>query len=348
MMTLHVVVAPAHEGPDGRGRGVENADAVAVDDLPETVRRRMIRRPLVHQHGGAVGERAIHDVAVAGHPADIRGAPVDVGILEVEDVLGRQRHPQQIAGRGVEDAFGFSGRAAGIEDEKRRFRLVRPGLMDIGGLAHDLVPPLVAPGGHDHFVRTALQHNHVLHAGCVGQRAIDACLEFDDAAPAPAPVRGDDELGLAVVHPILDRFRTESAKDHGVDHAEPRAREHGHRGFRDHRQVDGRPVAFLQTEGREHVGELADFAMKLPVRQGADIARLTLENNRRLVLPVRAQVAIETILRQIQVPSGEPLGMRQLPFENRLEGPVPQKIFFRLPRPEFLWSVDRLRIELTV
>jgi hypothetical protein len=40
--------------------------------------------------------------------------------------------------------------------------------------------------------------------------------------------------------------------------------------------------------------------------------------------------------------------MRKLPLEHPLEGLSPEEVFAGLPGPEFFWSVDRLRIELTV
>jgi hypothetical protein len=40
--------------------------------------------------------------------------------------------------------------------------------------------------------------------------------------------------------------------------------------------------------------------------------------------------------------------MRKLPLEHLLERPSPKEVFPGLPAPEFLWSVDRLRVELTV
>ena len=89
------VGAPAHEGADGGRRGVEDRDAVALDDLPEAILLRPVGRAFVHHDGRAVGERAVDDVAVAGDPADVGGAPVDVLVLEVEDPLAswRRRRP---------------------------------------------------------------------------------------------------------------------------------------------------------------------------------------------------------------------------------------------------------------
>ena len=86
-VTLDVRVAPLNEGADGGGRGVKDGNFVGVDDLPEAVRFGPVGRAFVHHHGCAVLERAVDDVAVAGDPADVGRAPVDVLFAQIEDVL---------------------------------------------------------------------------------------------------------------------------------------------------------------------------------------------------------------------------------------------------------------------
>ena len=78
---LRPVGAPLHERADGRRRGVEDRDAVALDDRPEAILLRPVGRAFVHHHRRAVGQRSVDDVAVPGHPADVRRAPVDVVVL---------------------------------------------------------------------------------------------------------------------------------------------------------------------------------------------------------------------------------------------------------------------------
>ena len=85
---LHRRVARLHQRADRRRRRVEGVDLVLVDHFPETRRRRIVRHALEHQRGGAVRQRSIDDVAVAGDPADVGGAPVDVAVVIVEDVAG--------------------------------------------------------------------------------------------------------------------------------------------------------------------------------------------------------------------------------------------------------------------
>ncbi len=84
---LDRLVAVPHQGADRGRRGVEDADLVLVDHLPEARDGRVVRHALEHQRDRAVGERAVDDVAVAGDPADVGGAPVDVAVVVVEHVL---------------------------------------------------------------------------------------------------------------------------------------------------------------------------------------------------------------------------------------------------------------------
>ena len=108
---LHRLVARLHQRADRGRRGVEDVDLVLVDDLPEPRHGRIVRHAFEHQRGGAVGERPIDDIAVAGDPADVGGAPVDVAVVIVEHVLVGHRGVDQIAAGGVQHAFRPSGRA---------------------------------------------------------------------------------------------------------------------------------------------------------------------------------------------------------------------------------------------
>ena len=85
------VGAPLHERADRRRRRVEDRHAVALDEAPEAILLRPVRRAFVHQHRRAVGERAVDDVAVPGDPADVRRAPVHVLVAQIEDPLASSR-----------------------------------------------------------------------------------------------------------------------------------------------------------------------------------------------------------------------------------------------------------------
>ena len=125
IVLLDVLVAPLDERANRRRGGVEDRDLVLLDDLPEAAFIRAVRRAFVHQDRRAGGERAVDDVAVAGDPAEIGGAPEDVVVAMIEDPLKRFLDEQVVAGGRVLDALRFAGGAAGVEDEQRRFAVER-------------------------------------------------------------------------------------------------------------------------------------------------------------------------------------------------------------------------------
>ena len=84
-------LALAHQRANRGRSGVELVDLVLVADIPEATGVGISRDTLEHDRGGPVAERAVDDVRVAGDPADVGGAPVDVAVVIIEDVLVRQR-----------------------------------------------------------------------------------------------------------------------------------------------------------------------------------------------------------------------------------------------------------------
>src|ERR1700704_3686062 len=72
-------VSPPLDARANRGRrAVEDAHAVALDDLPPDALVGIVGGALPHDRRRAVGERAIDDVGVPGDPADVCGTPVHV------------------------------------------------------------------------------------------------------------------------------------------------------------------------------------------------------------------------------------------------------------------------------
>src|SRR4029078_12993850 len=76
-----------------------------------------------HQRNGAVREWPVNDVAVAGDPADVGGAPLEVAAVIVEHVLVGYGGVEQIAAGGVQHALRLAGGAGGVKDEQRVLRL---------------------------------------------------------------------------------------------------------------------------------------------------------------------------------------------------------------------------------
>ena len=82
----------------------------------------VVGRAFVHEGRRPGRQRAVDDVGVAGDPADVGRAPVDVLVADVEHPLHRLLGVEVVAGRGVLDALRLAGRAAGVEDEQQVFR----------------------------------------------------------------------------------------------------------------------------------------------------------------------------------------------------------------------------------
>ena len=71
----------------------------------------------------AVVERPVDDVRVAGHPADVGGAPPDRVVVDVEDPLVRDGDVEEVAGCRVQRALRLRRRARGVEEEERVLRV---------------------------------------------------------------------------------------------------------------------------------------------------------------------------------------------------------------------------------
>src|SRR5690606_39210999 len=146
VVTRRVLGAQLDERAYRRGSRVEYRDVVPGDHLPQPVGRRVDGVALVDDLGGAEGHGPVDDVAVPGDPADVGGAPVDVVLLEVEDVLGRQRHVDLVPAGRVQDALGTAGGARRVEDVGRVLGVDGHGGALVRRLAHDVVVPLVPAG----------------------------------------------------------------------------------------------------------------------------------------------------------------------------------------------------------
>jgi hypothetical protein len=313
------VIAPLHEGADGGGSGVEEADAVFLDDLPEAALVRGVGGALVHHLRRAIGERAVDDVGVAGDPADVGGAPVDVGLgLEVEDgVVGVARLGEVAAG-GVQDALGLTRGAGGVEDEQRVLCLEGLGGV-LGGLAADhVVPPHVAALVEGGLLARTAHDEDMLDLRALGDGLVDGRLEGGGLAAPVAAVGGDDELGVGVLDTGGDGLGREAAEDHRVGRADTGAGQHRHRRLGDHRQIDRDPVTDADAQFDEGVGGARDLVLELGIGDRAAVAGLALEMDGDPVAMAGLDMTIDAVVRHIQPAVGEPLGERRVRPVQRL------------------------------
>jgi len=175
--------------------------------------------------------------------------------------------------------------------------------------------------------------------------ASSGVLQLHHAAAPVAAVRGDQQLRLRVIHPVSQRLGAETAEDHVVRCADPRAGEHRDGSFGDHGQVDGDAVALLDPQALQDVGKLADFVVQVLISQRALIARLALPDQRRFVLRRSAQEAVEAVVRHVELPAQEPFGERRAPLQHPVPLPHPAQLAGPL-RPEPLRVAARPLIHI--
>ena len=347
VMPFRVLVAPPHERPDrGRGR-VQDRDVVFLDHPPESVGLRPIRCAFVHEDARAVREGTVHDVRVAGDPTDVRGAPEQVLLLQVEDVLHRRRDADQIPSRRMLDALRLPRRAGRVQNEERVRGVHRLRLAFRGRFGHEIVPPMVAPLPHGDLGARATEDDHMPDHVEVRDRLVHDLLQREDRPATIAAVRGHDHVGLRILRPIADRAGAEPAEDHAVDGPDPGAGEQGDREFRDHRHVDRHAVAALHAQPLEDVREPVHLAPKIVVRQHAALPRLALPHERGLVPPRSLEVPVEAVRGHVQLPAHEPLREGRVPFEDLRPGGHPGEPL-RHPRPKGLGVLRRFEPERVV
>src|SRR5581483_1143005 len=164
LVTAWPLLAPFNKGADRGRSGVENRDLMAVNHVPEPVGLGMVRRSLVHQGGGAVLQRTVHNVAVSRDPTDVGSTPIGVFVLQIKYQLRGDVSADGIAAGGVDHALGFTGGARGVKNIEGVFGVERLGGTDRVGLArHQLVPPMIATGLHVDFTSGATIDDYTFH-----------------------------------------------------------------------------------------------------------------------------------------------------------------------------------------
>ena len=271
-----------------------------VDHFPEAREARIVRDAFEHQSLGAVGHRAVDDVAVAGDPTHVGGAPVNLTVLVVEDVLMGDRGIDHVAAGGVQNTLRLAGRTRGVEDEQRIFRALLFGLALGRNLGGFFAPPQIAAGFPLDVAAGALEHQDVTDAGAGLQGLVDIGLQRHLAAAAQPLVGGNDEIGLAVEDAVLDAVGREAAEDHRMDGADPGAGQQSVGGFGHHRHVDGDAVALLDALVAHDVGQPADLFIGLAIGDLLAFLGVVAFPNDRGLVAAGGEVAVETVDRSVE------------------------------------------------
>ena len=90
-----------------------------LDNLPPATTMWSVRCAFINHLRRAVCERAVDNVGVTGHPADVGGTPVHIGFwFEIKNVVMREGRLRQVATTRVQDAFGLTGGARRVQNEE--------------------------------------------------------------------------------------------------------------------------------------------------------------------------------------------------------------------------------------
>ena len=77
---------------------------------------RIVRFAFCGEDRGSVQERTIDDVTMTRHPTGIGHTEIHIVILQIEHILRGNVRANHVAPMHVHHAFGFTGRAGGIEN----------------------------------------------------------------------------------------------------------------------------------------------------------------------------------------------------------------------------------------
>ncbi|CAM5721014.1 hypothetical protein STENM223S_03407 [Streptomyces tendae] len=240
-------------------------------------------------------------------------APVHVGLrLEVEHRPVRVRRLGQVAAGGVQDALRLTRGARGVEDEQRVLGAERlRGVLAALPVDH-VVPPHVAALGPGDVLAGAADDEDVLHVVHPGDGLVHGRLQGGRLAAPVAAVGGDDDPRVRVLDAGGERVGRETAEDDRVRGADAGAGQHRDGGLRDHRHVDGDPVALAHPELQQSVGRLGHLVLELGVGDGAAVARLALEVDRDPVAEPGLHVPVDAVVGDVELAVLEPLGERRV------------------------------------
>ena len=338
IVRVRPMIALANQRADGRGRRVENIDAILLHQAPPAVELRVIQRPFVHHRRRARRERTVNDVAVPGHPPNIGRAPIGVFVPQIEDPFHGGRHVRQVAAGGMQNPLWLPGSAGCVEHKQRMLTVERHGgaVLRFGPrqCRVQIVPPGIAARLHYQLGTGAPVNDHVAHSRALGQRFIHRGLQLHFLAATVAAVGRNHHSRAQVLNARLQRLRREPAEHHAMYDPQPRARQHGDGQLRDHRHIDDGAVARFISARLQHVREARHQSQQFLIADRALLARLALPQDRDLVLAVRSGMPVQTIVGDVGFRPHEPLRERRLPVQYLLPGFEPVNLAARDIAPE--------------
>ena len=185
--------------------------------------------------------------------------------------------------------------------------------VDVG---HQVVPPVVAIWNHVDWHAGPSDNDDSFDRRGLFQALVDRLLEQDFLTTSPATIGRDNQLGLGVVVTIGHRFGTESTEDDRMSRADSGTGEHRDRQFGNHWHVQSDSVASRHAQFLQDVGELADFAVQILIRENTGIAGLPFPDDGRFVLAPGGQMTIQAVVTGIEFAADKPLGIGHISLND--------------------------------
>lgn len=287
---------------------------------------------------------------MTSNPANVTTTEVAVALLDVEHILSAHRAADEVAGGGVHDTLGLSGRARGIEKEERVLGVHDFGSNVGGPLLDLLVPPKITALLHGDLGASTLEDQAAGNIGALVEGVVDNLLSANELATTLALIGGDDDLGARVDDTVTQRIGREAGKDDGVDSTDTDTGENGNDGLWNHGKVDSDSVAFADAHLLEGPGSLADLTEQLRVGNIATILGLVGLVDDGDAVGVLESVAVDKIVAGIELALDEPLvvAIFKRAAVDSLEIAVPCEQFAGMSAPELGRLCDGLLVELLV
>ena len=229
-----------------RSGGAEHhSDAVLLHQLPPDAAVWARGQTLIQNGRHAANQRAVDDVAMPHHPADVAGAEIGLAGLGAKNMLHAGRQGHGITAGIALHALGLAGGAAGVQR-----------VAGVGGLQPDAgnhrggalfaqgAPQIIPPGDDVHGRKLAVcQQNRLRFVAGQRDGGVQQRLVGHHFAAARTGVGADDQRGLRVFNARSQRTRGKTAEHHRMDRPDAGAGQHGEHGVGNHRHVNQHPVA---------------------------------------------------------------------------------------------------------
>ncbi len=233
--------------------------------------------------------------------------------------------------------FGLAVEPGGVEDVERVLGVEGLRGTFVGRCLDRVVVPDV-PALRHRAVRAGVLHDDDrLERRQVGHLLVDVRLDRRGLAAAAGRVGGDERLRLGELHALPHGPGREASEDDVVRSSDARAGQHRDDDLGDHRQVDADDVAGADAAVLQRVGQPLDVAVEIRVGDVPLLALLASPVDRDAVAAPGLDVAVEAVVRGVQLAVGEPLVEGRVGVVESLGRlGVPVEKLGRLPQPERL------------